>query len=271
MPLVSPSQLKRISAAIKQRVKAFTVEVYGKDSVTSKEYESLKNDGMVDEEASLIEDSFILGNHKAILDESEYGGLEEIPEHSSSTIDLKFIKHLVHEGLHNVQNLVRKIEKSIFNIILGENRNTFVEDVLQSENDATIMTISKVSEDLSTAGKEWKNDWKRDAATEMWNAKLHGMAKAIINKEGPFANLDGGDTLVAKIPAPDACPDCIEHYTDGEPIIFKLSELMRFGNNIGKKRNNWVPSLSPLHPNCRCELVVIPSGFHFENGELIPD
>lgn len=53
------------------------------------------------------------------------------------------------------------------------------------------------------------------------------------------------------------CRFCINLYlTSGigsEPKLFKVSELMANGTNIGRKTKDWKPTLLlPVHPNCRC-------------------
>lgn len=107
-------------------------------------------------------------------------------------------------------------------------------------------------------------DWDRVAATEIQNAVENGTADDI---QSSF----GGDPLVAKEVNPTACEYCKKVYLDerGFPKIFKLSELRANGDNIGKKKENWLPVVGVVHPNCWCSLIYIPQGFGFNDaGEL---
>lgn len=66
------------------------------------------------------------------------------------------------------------------------------------------------------------------------------------------------DPIVYKVPIQDErlCSHCRRAYlkNDGTPRLFKLSELAANGTNIGRKSNEWLPTLQQLHINCRCLL-----------------
>lgn len=70
------------------------------------------------------------------------------------------------------------------------------------------------------------------------------------------------------------CRHCIAAYlTNGigsQPKIFKLSELQENGTNIGKKVNDWKPTIYGLHPFCRCTLHKLLPGqvWDDEKGEF---
>ena len=76
--------------------------------------------------------------------------------------------------------------------------------------------------------------------------------KAQAGKEGE------SDPIVYKVPILDEklCPSCRRAYLDssGNPRLFKLSELVSNGTNIGRKQSDWLPVLSQMHPHCRCLL-----------------
>jgi hypothetical protein len=68
------------------------------------------------------------------------------------------------------------------------------------------------------------------------------------------------DQLVYKTVISDArlCQWCRRFYTnaDGTPKLYKLSELQANGSNFGKKKRDWLPTVGPTHPRCRCQLHV---------------
>ena len=80
----------------------------------------------------------------------------------------------------------------------------------------------------------------------------------------------GADAEVYFDVYPGACMACRELYLtdpenpDSEPKIFKLSELIENGNNIGRKRADWLPTISPTHPYCRCTLNYKQPGFAWD-------
>jgi len=74
-------------------------------------------------------------------------------------------------------------------------------------------------------------DWDRLAYFEIEDAKKQGIANKLLETIGPEA-------LVYKVPLSSACPQCKYSYLQADektPKLFKLGDLVLFGNNIGKK------------------------------------
>lgn len=49
------------------------------------------------------------------------------------------------------------------------------------------------------------------------------------------------------------------------PKVFKLSELISNGTNIGRKVNEWKPTVGSTHPWCRCLLRYLPDDYDWSN------
>jgi hypothetical protein len=131
-------------------------------------------------------------------------------------------------------------------------------------------TWRKLASDLGHKTGDWARDFGRIAATEKSKAMQEGVASGLIKEYG-----DPEDVRVAKLPNPGACPDCVRlHYTAGEGStlrIFKLSELVGNGTNVGKKRAAWEATVGPVHPWCGCELIHVPEGMGFDDdNNLLP-
>jgi len=108
-------------------------------------------------------------------------------------------------------------------------------------------------------------DWERVAQTEIQNAHEQGVADDIQSDYGPNAR-------VAKLVNPNACKYCKQLYLneDGVPKIFTLAELRANGDNVGKRKADWVATLGIVHPFCFCELIYIPDGYTFnDSGDLV--
>ena len=39
-----------------------------------------------------------------------------------------------------------------------------------------------------------------------------------------------------------------------EPIVYKLDDIIANGNNIGRKAADYLPTIPPVHPYCRCTI-----------------
>ena len=112
----------------------------------------------------------------------------------------------------------------------------------------------------------WSSKWERVARTELQGAYNEGaFAAAIATK--------GFDALIARVPEKDACEHCLRLLLDekGRPKIFTARELLSNGTNVGKKPAQWLATIWPIHPNCRCDTVSVPAGYGFDDSwNLVP-
>ena len=110
---------------------------------------------------------------------------------------------------------------------------------------------TKLASDLGHATQDWARDWLRISKYLMHSAFNAGRAQNILKNHGK-------DAEVYFDVYPKACKRCKELYlTDPEdensqPKIFKLKDIIANGNNIGRKADDWLPTLDPIHPYCRC-------------------
>lgn len=130
---------------------------------------------------------------------------------------------------------------------------------------------------LRVALKDFRRDWFRVAHTEMHNASEEAKAIVIAHRS------PDRDPRVFKRPRPDACAFCVLLYLrpDGvTPRVFKLSQLLANGTNVGRRagrptrsgasRTEWKATVGAVHPLCACELHVLPDGMGFDSrGQLV--
>lgn len=121
---------------------------------------------------------------------------------------------------------------------------------------ATGRTPGQLASDLGHIGDDWARNWDRIAATELQMAANEGVAIAAVREFGYEAR-------VARVPNADACPSCRAAFLgpDGAPVVFTVAELVGNGSNAGRRASAWLPTLTPLHPNCRCGTITVPPGF----------
>jgi hypothetical protein len=134
-----------------------------------------------------------------------------------------------------------------------------------AENIARRESVSQLKSDLGWATRDWARDWDRIAVTEKHSAMQHGLADS-------YAADYGADVRVAKRPMPSACEHCKRLHLgpDGQPRIFRLSDLIGNGTNFKKKTADWNPVVGPVHPHCACSLLRVPEGWGFdEEGRLV--
>ena len=120
-------------------------------------------------------------------------------------------------------------------------------------------SASQIVSDIGHKIGTWKHDYGRIVVTEMNNILQEGRAAEYMR--------DGEDPLVFKSVFEGACRHCQRLYlTDGvgsKPRVFKLSELIKNGTNIGRKVKDWLAILLSTHPFCRCLIRRIPRGYEW--------
>ncbi len=102
---------------------------------------------------------------------------------------------------------------------------------------------------------DWEHNWERVARTEIQGAYNEGRVVSAIDAYGAEAQ-------IAKVTESGACQSCVSLYRDekGNPQVFDLPTLFDNGTNVGKPRNMWKATIWPMHPNCRCDTLVVPPG-----------
>ena len=135
----------------------------------------------------------------------------------------------------------------------------------------------EVEQRIRTSTRDLKRDWLRTTHTEMHNATEEAKAIVLAHRSPER------DPRVFKRPRPDACPFCRLLYLrpDGiTPRVFRLSELIANGTNVGRRagrptrsgrsRTEWKAVLGAVHPFCQCELHVLPEGMGFDKqGRMV--
>ena len=180
----------------------------------------------------------------------------------------------INTQLH-LQNLQSKITSTVLATAIQDQTNMYnaIGAVIPKAIEEH-MDRYKVIQQLRETSKDWNRDWHRVAMTEMQNARMNGVAQSILNGESPLSNKKG-DTLVFKRPAPNCCNMCRKLYLEkgtDKPIVFKLSDLLANGTNYGKKQADWKAVVGTVHPNCICQLSILPEGYHLDsNGIMKPD
>jgi len=131
-------------------------------------------------------------------------------------------------------------------------------------------TAQEVARHIRNATKNLKRDWLRIAHTEMHSAMEEAKAIVLAHRSADR------DPRVYKRPHPDACSFCVLLYLRPDkvtPRVFKLSEILANGSNVGRKANRpsktgksrteWKATMGAVHPFCRCSLSILPPGMGF--------
>ncbi len=159
---------------------------------------------------------------------------------------------------NDITNLGNRMRNAVTNVVVNNNRQraALAQKMIRSKVIKAIelrQSASQLASELANASQDWEVDWQRIASYLMHEAYNTGRAAAIEQEAGP-------DAEVYFDVYPGACQRCRELYLtdpnnpDSEPKIFKLSDIRENGSNIGRKVAQWLPSIEPTHPYCRCTL-----------------
>lgn len=155
----------------------------------------------------------------------------------------------------DLNNIISKHEKN--------NRKAY-EQVIRDEVEKGILmkkTSGEIARELARKTGDWSRNFKRIVDFISHSAFNEGRAAWVEDKYGE-------DALVAKNVYLGACKYCIRLYltagVGSEPKIFKLSQLKANGTNIGRKTDEWKPTIPPSHPHCRCTLYSVDTKFDWD-------
>ena len=154
----------------------------------------------------------------------------------------------------DITNLGARMRTSLSNSVLRNNQQQalVVQQIIKKKTiDAIKMRKGArgLAADLAETSKDWEVDWLRISYFLTHEAYNTGRAQSILHEYGQDAEV-WFDVYKG------ACDSCRELYLtdpddeDSEPIVFKLKDIIANGNNIGRKKANWLPTISPVHPYC---------------------
>lgn len=160
------------------------------------------------------------------------------------------------QSLASLRSIGNKIFQDINQILPDSSRSTQEEFIKKELEDGVRYkkTVREIANEIAHKTGDWSRDFDRIIQYTSQTAYEAGKAAALQRQYGE-------DMLVYKQVYPGACKYCIKMYlTAGigsQPKIFKLSTLISNGSNIGKKVVDWLPTLDPIHPYCRCNLMYL--------------
>lgn len=172
------------------------------------------------------------------------------------------IQSVKNQSLASLRGVKTKIFQDVYGILNFPTREA-QEQFIKKEVARGVeykKTTRQIANEIAHKTGDWSRDFDRIVQYMSQSAYEHGKAAKLEREHGE-------DAYVYKTVYYGACKHCIRLYlTNGlgsEPKVFKLSELKANGSNIGRKVADWLPTLDPLHPYCRCTLMFISGQKNF--------
>ena len=282
--ILSPQQIQELLDILAQQQIMFVGNNLGSDVLTEHDKRVLRNVGI--DVASLpkqgmIDDAFHWGMLSDAIGHQNaknmtYGEFKKFVQ-SKQWIPLttreKFMKDLYKQRAYSdSMNLLDRMQKDMKNAIYASSQNTIgdpkeFEKLLRKEGAKSIVdrkSVKQLSSELRSKSKDWSRDMDRIADYVSHTAFDMGRAMNIVKNYGE-------DARVYKTVYPGGCKHCIRLYlTKGmgsTPKVFKVSELIANGSNIGRKAKDWKAVIGATHPWCRCTLHRYEEGSIFDEKE----
>ena len=188
-----------------------------------------------------------------------------IPLNKEEEFALQTVKQRAYTDICNLTN---KMKNGISNIVLKNNQQSslLAQKIVRKKTVEAIELRAgarSLASSLGTISQNWETDWLRIAYYLTHEAYNSGRSQGILKQYG-------ADSEVYFDVYPKACEHCKKLYLidpsddNSEPIVFQLQDIISNGNNIGRKVSEWLPTISPTHPYCRCTINHKKPGFAWD-------
>jgi hypothetical protein len=185
-------------------------------------------------------------------------------------LEKNVLDNIKHQSFKDIKGLGNKVSDDLTKILIDvdKEKRFKYEELIREEAIKTIQNRETVRDLVSRIGNR----------TQDWNRNLGRIADFIMHKafdEGRVMTLlqeKGEKAEVYKDVYLGACDSCIKAYTTAgigsQPIIFTIEEILKNGDNIGRKVNEWLPVVGPMHPFCypeKTEVLTNRGWIYFED------
>lgn len=188
------------------------------------------------------------------------------PLSASKKASLDYIKQ---RTFFDLQGLGNKVVSNMTNKILTSSatEKNRLRKVIADKSIEAIeknRSMQQLASDLRVITADWGRDFSRISNYIMQEAYSYGRAQQILEDYGE-------DAEVYKQTFPGVCTPCELNYgvPNDEPVVYKLSDLIANGNNIGRKEQ--LPVVGLAHPWARSILHVKPedSKWSFKENRFV--
>lgn len=270
---LSKKQLDKVLEAIRKHFNGFVFEAIGERALTPTEISQLQSLGLLkDSVRNMIADPVAVGRLVALipparrtslsLDEALKAIKKVAPQTAVEQKAIEFAQEHAGTYITGIRDMVLRDTTAASSRASGAALRAVRQGV--SEAIANRETVGQLKTRLFDLIDNRSKDWRRVAHTEINTALQQGIHSQIMAQ-------GGGEQLVYKRPAPDACTHCKRVYLkpDGMLRVFRLSQLA--DTNVGLKAADWEPTIGSVHPWCGCQLHVVPDGYSFRRTMIVKE
>lgn len=274
--LFTGEEIQKLLDRVSFEISLFGAENIGVDVLSEYEKSMLTDYGVDLDELvkgfTPYEESFLFGRLVALIGEDntkkiDYDdfrqyiyGSQFLPLSDLEELTLDIAKRRSYSHIRGLETGIRGDVEGMITEVQMKNRAKYEKIIGDSVARAVFErdSIKSIISEIGNKTGDWQRDLGRIADTEMNTVFQEGISVSILREYGEEAK-------VYKDVYPGACRHCIRLYLTGgigsKPRVFKLSELISNGTNIGRKVNEWKPTVGSTHPWCRCLLRHLPDDY----------
>ena len=282
--LLNQNQIDNIRDLIKSHFGVFILENLGEEALSDSDIQYLSDKGLLDENITKDNSfivSYLMGKHRGSQPQlpnkqSIKDFVNEYKDRGLTQHDLRSINHVRQSAGQYIRNLQNTTEHKVVTSVLDTNKERVLDaagEIVKPTLEEAIragQSIQEITSTLRDMTGDLLRDWKRVAVSEMNSAYNQGAIDMITDRN---KDVDKNDILVyAQGPLDgQTCGHCLKQYHDGGSFkIYRLSELLANGTNMGIKAADWQAIVPPMHPNCRHRLNELLPGWTLdESGKQV--
>ena len=267
--LLTEDIFKRIDEIVERSYVDFTYDIIGDKFLTDDQKIELEALGLLVGKRPLIELVYQLVRQRS---EKRYhddrtlkqllqsivdtGVLPTLPDTQQATIDNS--KKSFDEVITSTQDFIKKkINDEIIKINKEEREYQVINGLpsLPQQEQRNKQMMSKLLGSIAILLPMFHSHFAKGFTSELTDFVNNTIVDEVSQQEKPT------EAIVYKLVNKDKslCQWCSSFYTndDGTPKMYKLSELIKNGSNIGKPKSAWKPVVGATHYNCRCQLIYL--------------
>jgi len=275
--MFSPNQIAELLAIVDRYTLGFLAHSVGSDLLTGEDHKTLANAGFDLQTLKGL-------NGKLSIDAAfKFGMLSDaLQNNTAKTMSYDQFKKFLASGKHiplnkveqgalnslkhqmtsEVKRLSSNVKKDINDklVYIDKNNRVKYSKVVMNEAKRTIIERRSVAQFAGELGKQ----------TGKWNKDLGRVAEYVMHEafnEGRLSSIERKGGKVYFDVFQGSCVHCARLYLKNgpgsEPRLFDIDDLRTNGTNAGKKVANWLATVGPIHPFCRCTINQQPEGYEW--------
>lgn len=164
--------------------------------------------------------------------------------------------------MQSIDNTKNEFKKQVKQKIIEANKEVKAEKVtrrytvapIPKKKDYTGLLLTALAATAIAVNKEFHKTFTTELTNFINESTIDQLVERAILTGAPVV-----DSEVYKVVVNDnsLCEWCKKFYTEnGQPKLYKLSELQANGSNYGKPKSEWKPVIGATHVRCRCQLHI---------------